>query len=66
MRPINFSAVPYRTWYGRALRLPLKLIPTGLALPILQGPRLRGRCGLSAQATTAAGSAATSFGSACS
>lgn len=39
---INFSALPYDAWYGRAIRWPLKLIPSNLVAPILQGP-LRGK-----------------------
>lgn len=38
---INFSAISRERLAGRALRLPLHLIPRGLAVPILQGP-LRG------------------------
>lgn len=38
MKVINFSAVSSNTWYGKALRLPLRLIPGGVMLPILQGP----------------------------
>lgn len=38
---LNFSGIPRRSWYGRALRAPLKLLPTSLVVPILQGP-LRG------------------------
>jgi FkbM family methyltransferase len=39
---INFSAVPPRSLPGRLARLPLKLIPPDLTLPVLQGP-LRGQ-----------------------
>ncbi len=38
---MNFSRINYRSFLGRLLRLPLKLIPQGMVLPILQG-RLRG------------------------
>jgi len=38
---MNFSKINYRSFIGRLLRLPLKLIPKGMVLPILQG-RLRG------------------------
>ena len=38
---INFSAISNRSMIGRALRLPLRAIPKGVRLPILQGP-LRG------------------------
>lgn len=38
---MNFSAVPYSSSWGRALRLPLRLIPADAVLPVLQGP-LRG------------------------
>jgi len=38
---INLSAVPAHTWFGRALRAPLRLLPRSLVVPILQGP-LRG------------------------
>lgn len=39
---MNFSAIPYRTLYGKALRFPLKFIPPNMKMPILQG-RLRGK-----------------------
>jgi FkbM family methyltransferase len=39
---MNFSNVNYRSFIGKLLRLPLKLIPKGLVLPIFQG-RLRGK-----------------------
>ena len=39
---MNFSAVSNRSLIGRALRLPLRLIPSSATLPILQG-RLRGQ-----------------------
>ena len=39
---INFSAVPPLSLPGRLVRYPLKLIPSDLALPVLQGP-LRGQ-----------------------
>lgn len=35
---INFSALSRERFAGRALRLPLRLIPRGLVLPVLQGP----------------------------
>jgi len=38
---MNFSAVPHSSSLGRALRLPLRLIPSDAVLPVLQGP-LRG------------------------
>jgi FkbM family methyltransferase len=38
---MNFSAVPHSSSLGRALRLPLRLIPASAVLPVLQGP-LRG------------------------
>src|SRR5258708_11450825 len=38
---MNFSAVPHSSSFGRALRLPLRLIPAAAVLPVLQGP-LRG------------------------
>ncbi len=37
---MNFSKINYRSFIGKILRLPLKLIPGGMVLPILQG-RLR-------------------------
>ena len=39
---MNFSKVNYRSFLGRLLRLPLKLIPKSMVLPILQGC-LRGK-----------------------
>lgn len=38
---MNFSKVNYQSFLGKILRLPLRLIPKGMVLPILQG-RLRG------------------------
>jgi len=38
---MNFSKINYRSFWGRLLRLPLRLIPKRVAMPILQG-RLRG------------------------
>jgi FkbM family methyltransferase len=38
---INFSGISANSFFGRALRLPLRLLPPGLRVPILQGP-LRG------------------------
>jgi FkbM family methyltransferase len=38
---MNFSAVPHSSTLGRALRLPLRLIPADAVLRVLQGP-LRG------------------------
>jgi FkbM family methyltransferase len=39
---MNFSKINYRSFLGRLLRLPLRLIPKGMVMPILQG-RLRGK-----------------------
>ena len=39
--PLNFSAIPRETRFGRLVRLPLRFLPPGLAMPIFQGP-LRG------------------------
>ncbi len=39
---MNFSKINYQSFLGRLLRLPLRLIPKGMVMPILQG-RLRGR-----------------------
>lgn len=39
---MNFSKINYRSFIGKLLRLPLRLLPKGLVLPILQG-RLRGK-----------------------
>src|SRR5258708_40084915 len=38
---IDFSKVPRQSWIGRALRLPLRLLPAGMVVPVVQGP-LRG------------------------
>jgi FkbM family methyltransferase len=40
--PMNFSKINYRSFWGRLLRLPLKLIPKKWAMPIMQG-RLKGK-----------------------
>ena len=42
MLMINFSGIPQSNWLGRALRLPLRLIPKDANVRILQGP-LRGK-----------------------
>ncbi len=39
---MNFSAIPHRSLYGKALRFPLRFIPPNMRLPILQG-KLRGK-----------------------
>jgi FkbM family methyltransferase len=39
---MNFSGVSDKTIFGRALRFPLRLIPSNTQIPILQGP-LRGK-----------------------
>ena len=39
---MNFSKINYRSFLGRLIRLPLKLIPKKMVMPILQG-RLRGK-----------------------
>lgn len=39
---LNFSKINYRSFFGRLLRLPLRLIPKTMVLPILQG-KLRGK-----------------------
>jgi len=39
---MNFSKINYQSFLGRLLRLPLRLIPKKMILPILQG-RLRGK-----------------------
>jgi FkbM family methyltransferase len=39
---INFSAVSRETRVGRLLRLPLRLLPANMVVPVLQGP-LRGK-----------------------
>lgn len=39
---MNFSKIDYQSKLGQLLRLPLRLIPKGMVLPILQG-RLRGK-----------------------
>lgn len=38
---MNFSKINYRSFWGRLVRLPLRLIPKRMVLPIMQG-RLRG------------------------
>lgn len=35
---LDLSSIPRDTWWGRALRKPLDLLPGGLVVPILQGP----------------------------
>lgn len=35
---IDFAKIDYRTSFGRALRMPLRLVPRNCVLPILQGP----------------------------
>ncbi len=39
---MNFSKINYRSFLGKLLRLPLRLIPKTMVMPILQG-RLRGK-----------------------
>jgi len=39
---MNFSKIHYQSFLGRLLRLPLRLIPKSMVLPILQG-RLKGK-----------------------
>ena len=39
---MNFSKINYQSFLGKILRLPLRLIPKSMVLPILQG-RLRGK-----------------------
>jgi hypothetical protein len=39
---INFSGISCSKFVGQALRLPLRLVPRGAVVPIIQGP-LRGR-----------------------
>ncbi len=39
---VNFSSISNRSLAGRALRIPLRLIPANAPVPILQGP-LRGK-----------------------
>jgi len=39
---VNFSGISDRTLWGRFLRLPLRFIPAGMTMPILQG-KLRGK-----------------------
>jgi len=39
---INFSGIANQTFFGKVLRLPLKLIPPKMVMPILQG-KLRGK-----------------------
>lgn len=38
---MNFSKINYQSFLGRLLRMPLRLIPKGMVLPILQG-RMKG------------------------
>lgn len=38
MSPVDLSAVPRNRWWGRLLRAPLRLLPDGMVLPVLQGP----------------------------
>ena len=35
---INFSAIDYRSRFGKTLRLPLKLLPGSFVMPIVSGP----------------------------
>jgi FkbM family methyltransferase len=39
---MNFSKISYRSFWGKLLRLPLKLLPKKMAMPIVQG-RLKGK-----------------------
>ena len=39
---INVSVISDRRFFGRTLRLPLRLVPKSAVVPILQGP-LRGK-----------------------
>ena len=39
---MDFSKISYRSFIGRLIRLPLRLIPKGMVLPIMQG-QLRGK-----------------------
>lgn len=39
--PIDFSRISSQSYFGRAVRFPLKVIPSTVVLPVLQGP-LRG------------------------
>jgi len=39
---VNFSGISSKSFLGRLIRLPLRLIPAGMVVPILQGP-LRGQ-----------------------
>lgn len=39
---MDFSKISYRSFVGRLLRLPLRLLPKGMVVPILQG-QLRGK-----------------------
>lgn len=39
---INFSGLNYRSWLGKLVRLPLRLLPREMEMPIWQGP-LRGQ-----------------------
>jgi len=47
---MNFSGVSRQTVVGKLLRLPLRLIPNGMAVPVLQGP-LRGKRWLAGSST---------------
>jgi FkbM family methyltransferase len=42
MKNLDFSKINYQSFLGRMVRLPLRLLPKGLVLPILQG-KLRGK-----------------------
>lgn len=37
-KPVDLSAIPRDRWWGRLLRAPLRLLPDGTVLPVLQGP----------------------------
>jgi FkbM family methyltransferase len=39
---MNLSGIPYKSWIGKILRFPLRLIPPRIKIPILQG-KLRGK-----------------------
>lgn len=39
---MDFSKISYQSFFGRMIRLPLRLLPKGMILPILQG-QLRGK-----------------------
>jgi FkbM family methyltransferase len=39
---MNFSGFDHRSWFGKALRLPLRLLPAAMVMNIWQGP-LRGK-----------------------